>query len=63
MYVIRDTAGRDQLAVASPQNSAEVFVETRLYLRREARFAMLRAEDQVVMEAGERLGHRMRFQF
>src|SRR5208337_1664152 len=57
MHVIRHTVRCPQGAALGPENAADVVEEPRLDVLRDERSTVLCGEDQVMMEASERLGH------
>ena len=57
MNVIRHAAGVQEQAVMVSEDSAHVLEHPRGEVRYEVRLAVLGAEDKVVVQAGEGLGH------
>jgi hypothetical protein len=57
MDMVRHSTCRDEPARMVPKNAANVLKQARLYVGRDPRLTMFRAEDNVAMECGERLWH------
>jgi hypothetical protein len=58
MNVVRHSTGRQQHSALRSKRSADVLVEARRTIRQQQRFAALRAEDDMTIQASERLRHR-----